>query len=126
MYTETNSFSSDYHTSILTDAVLTSGCICTGDIVTYECTAMETEAIIWTGSAFNCQSSGNEIVLLPRSYRIYAVTCNNGATFIAGQNLALQGNHHTSQLNVTTTPDIAGKTVECHRDNGTTTTLNFL
>lgn len=44
-------------------------------------------------------------------------TCNNGD--IVGQSLGVQGNNYTSQLNVTITPDTAGKTIICAYDDFT-------
>ena len=41
-------------------------------------------------------------------------TCNNGD--IVGQSLGVQGDNYTSQLNVTITPDMVGKTVMCVYD----------
>jgi hypothetical protein len=40
--------------------------------------------------------------------------CNNGA--IVGQSLGVQGNSYISQLNVTITPETAGKTISCVYD----------
>jgi hypothetical protein len=69
---------------------------------------MEREYILWTGSAFNCPSTNNYILL-----SLYDIgtgrTCNNGA--IVGRILSIEGNSYTSQLNVTITPDTAGKTM---------------
>ena len=41
-------------------------------------------------------------------------TCNNGQ--IVGESLSVQGNNYNSQLNVTVTPDMAGKTIICVYD----------
>ena len=35
------------------------------------------------------------------------------------RSLSVDGNNYTSQLNITVTPDTAGKTIECGSDNGT-------
>ena len=81
---------------------------------------------VWTGSAFNCLHRNNEITLLHNRFKSAYGTnnsCNNGA--IVGQSLFVEGNNYTSQLNVTVTPEIAGKTVMCISDNGTTTMLLF-
>ena len=42
-------------------------------------------------------------------------TCNNGD--IVGQSLGVQGDNYISQLNVTITPDTAGKTIICAYDD---------
>ena len=86
----------------------------------YECTAMVEpgEVTVWTGTAFDCPYSGNEIILLHRHFLNHAYgSCNNGA--IEARFLSVKGNNYTSQLNVTVTPDTAGKTIECLHDNGT-------
>ena len=85
---------------------------------------MEGIATIWTGIPFNCPSTTNEIVLLHiiTRFNIYE-TCNNGD--IAARILSIKDNNYTSQLNVTITPDTAGKTIECARDNGMRTDYLF-
>ena len=101
-----------------------SGCVCPGDTLTYTCTVTGGfgGVTVWTGTAFDC----NEIALLhsrfSSAYGIYG-TCNNGA--IVARSISMEGNSYTSQLNVTVTPDTAGKTVTCGIDNGTTTTFHF-
>ena len=67
---------------------------------------------IWRGSAFNCNSSGNEIYLLERHYLSNSdTTCNNG--MITGQVVWIDESNYTSQLNVTLEYDSIGKTIEC-------------
>jgi hypothetical protein len=100
------------------------GCVCPGDILIYECTVMRGVATVWTGSALDC----NEIVLLHSDDEWYnksdfKLYCNNGAIVV--RSLPTEGNNYTSQLNVTITPDTAGKTVECEYDDGLTATLVF-
>ena len=94
-------------------AVCISGCVRPGDILTYKCTVTGRSggATIWTGNAFNCRY--NEIALLHRHFSTNEAygTCNNGAIVASG--LSVDGNNYTSQLNVTVTPDTAGKTIEC-------------
>ena len=97
-----------------------SGCVCPGDILTYECTVMGGTATVWTGIAFNCSRfSSTEIVLLHSRFISANGTsfiCNNGAIVVGG--LSVDGNNYTSQLNVTVTPETIGKTIECHYDDG--------
>ena len=75
---------------------------------------------IWTGSAFN-NLHCHEIVLLHSRFLNQGTNglCKNGATCIVGRSLSVEGNNYTSQLNVSVTPDTAGKTVMCSNDNGT-------
>jgi hypothetical protein len=79
---------------------------------------MQVGAIIWTGSAFDCTSTNNEIIIFlsSRFSTGNIETCNNGA--IVGRSLSIEGNHYTSQLNVTITPDTAGTAIGCFHDNG--------
>ena len=67
--------------------------------------------IVWSGSAFNCSSTNNYITLSGHFDIGTSRTCNNGA--IVARILSAEGNSYTSQLNVTVTPDTAGKTIEC-------------
>ena len=102
-------------------AASTSGCVCPGDTLTYECTVMGFGATIWTGSALHCLNSGNALTLLHTLFLYNGSSrlkyCNKGA--IVARMLSVEGNNYTSQLNVTVTPDTAGKIIECGSDNGT-------
>ena len=93
------------------------GCVDPGDILTYECTVMGVLFTVWTGSGFDCPTNYNYIVL-PHHCFLHSGTsgsCNNGS--IVARSLSVEGNNYTSQLNVTVTPDIAGKTIQCaHSD----------
>ena len=94
-------------------------CVCPGDQLTYRCTVQgdTTGATIWNGTAFLGGCQLNEIPLLHRQFtRTGGSTgrCNNGA--IVGQSLGVQGNSYTSELNVTITPETAGKTITCAYD----------
>ena len=100
------------------------GCVCPGDTLTYECTAMGVtggSSTVWTGTAFECLCC-NDNIILPHDL-FSSRSCNNGD--IVARGLSVEGNNYTSQLNVTVTPDTAGKTVECHRDNGADSILLF-
>ena len=95
-----------------------SECICPGDTVIYRCTVQGNAngATIWTGTAFSGCLQDTAIL----SHNLFELTggstatCNNGD--IVGQSLGVQGNNYTSQLNVTITPDTAGKTITCAYD----------
>ena len=109
-----------------TTALSVSGCACPGDTLTYECTVVGAGFTIWTGSAFNCSNSNHEISLLHNRFSStkgdYG-SCSNRA--IVGRSLSAEGSSYTSQLNVTITPDTAGKTIECLHDDGLVATLVF-
>ena len=71
---------------------------------------------VWTGTALNCLSG--EIILLHQRFTESDGTirsCNNGAT--VAQSLYVQDNLYVSQLNITVTHNILGKTVTCVYDN---------
>ena len=103
------------------DAASTIGCVCPGDTLTYECTVTGGILTIWTGTAFECPSINNEILLLHDTYGSVSGSCNNGD--IVARSLSAEGNNYTSQLNVTITPETAGKTIECF-GSGFSVTLN--
>ena len=101
------------------DTAVANGCVCPGEILTYECTARGGVSTVWTGSAYDGPRC--EIVLLHSRFTSGQgtnVICKKGATYIVARSLSVEGNNYTSQLNVTVTPDTAGKTIECSSDNG--------
>ena len=104
-------------------AVLTSGCACPGDILTYECTVVGYGITVWTGTAFNCPSFNNELALLHSRFLSAYRTCNNGAT--VAKIISVEGNNYTSQLNATLNSNTAGKTIMCFYDDGVRTTIQL-
>ena len=105
------------------NVALTSGCVCPGDTLIYECTVTGGVATIWTGSALDCNHLKEIVLLHNRFLDGIAGSCNNGAIVV--RSLSVQGDNYTSQLNVTVTSDTAGKTIECASDNGVNITLFF-
>ena len=107
--------------------LLSSGCACPGHTLTYECTVIgegSGGATVWQGTAFDCQSKNNEILLLHRRFALEGGTseeCNGGA--IVGQSVRAEESSYTSRLNVTLTADLIGERIECAVDNGTTSNL---
>lgn len=100
--------------------VFANRCGCLGDILTYECTVVGEGAFIWSGSALDCPSTNNEIVLLHIDDGFYS-TCNSGD--IVGRIVSVDTNNYTSQLSVTVTSATAGKTIQCKYSNGTHHTI---
>ena len=106
------------------------GCVCLGDTLTYNCTVMGSfgGATIWRGSAISgCHPTDEEIILLHSRFTnmsnsTYGV-CNSGN--IVGQSIGIKGSNYTSQLNVTVTPEIIGKTIMCINYDGTSETVQF-
>ena len=92
---------------------LVNGCACLNETITYECTVKGgiDGATVWRGSVFNC--SGNDINILHNPLISGVGTCNNGA--IVAQKLTDRATDgfYTTQLNVTISPDVIGKSVEC-------------
>lgn len=88
-----------------------------------ECSAERTLLTVFRGSLLNCSNTNNEITLLHSRFNTTSGTngtCNNGR--ILGYSLPdnTSSNCYISQLCITVTPDIIGKTIECAYDNGTT------
>ena len=87
----------------------------------YKCTVQGdgNGATLWNGTAFSgCLQS--EIRLQHNQFTQpggSTGTCNNGA--IVGRSLDEQGGNYTSQLNVTITPETAGKRITCVYDDMT-------
>ena len=81
-----------YNVGILRDE--SNDCSCIGDTLTFECTVMSGSATTWTGSAFNCSSSSNEIHLLNNS--VDNAPCNDG--MITGQVIRRQKDNYTTKL----------------------------
>ena len=98
-------------------------CVCAGDKLIYTCTVQVNNSngnTIWNGTAFtDCLQ--NEITLLHSRFSSTGDFgwCNKGA--IMARSLgAEENNNYTSQLNITLTPYIAGKTIMCAYDTLTT------
>jgi hypothetical protein len=89
----------------------------------FECTVSNGSGgtTVWQGSAFDC--ARNEILLRHSQFESQMASgeCNNGA--ITGRGIRNLDDAFTSQLNVSVTTNLQGKTVECIYDNGTTTTI---
>ena len=96
-------------------------CTCQGYNLTYECTVFGGAATVWKGTAFDCSSKNNEVVIFHsnnvNSISQRAETCNNGA--ITGRLIRAGSDSYTSQITVQFSNEINGTTVVCARDNGT-------
>lgn len=96
-------------------------CTCLGFQLVYECTVMgEAGATVWTGSIFQCPSTGNTITLRHSAFNQMR-GCNQGA--IIGYGVNTQNGCYTSQINITTSLSMNNKTVECVYNNGSTTSV---
>lgn len=106
---------------------ISSDCICLGNTVTYECTVQGDYGgfTLWMGDFFYCSlSSHQQFIELGHSQLLTnsvqggeAKVCNNGN--IVGRIIRIENGSFISQLNVTLTSDIAGRSIKCAYDNGT-------
>lgn len=97
-------------------------CSCVGSVMSYKCSVVGDGYTVWRGSAFDCNNSGNEIILLHSNYASGTVrTCNDGQ--VVGRSLGVTNRCYNSQLNVNVTMKLEGKTVECVYESGTSTEL---
>ena len=83
---------------------------------------------VWSGTAFDCENSANGMVLLHSRFglsdRDYTKTCNNGA--ISGRGVTASDSFYTSQVNVTISRDLIGKTIECAHYGGSSQAVGSL
>ena len=93
-----------------------SNCTCEGYQKVYECRITGSDGItVWRGTAFDCPSSGNEIVLFQGSFGTQV--CNNGA--ISGRIIRVENNSYISQLSVSVSAEMIGSNIGCHDSAGT-------
>ena len=100
-------------------AINNTDCICEGYHLVYECNITGGGFILWRGTAFECPSSSDELIL-PRHYPSMK-TCNNGA--ITGHIIHTENNTYVSQLTVSVSAEMIGKNISCHHDSGATQNL---
>ena len=94
-------------------------CTCEGHNQIYECRVTGSGAIVWRGTAFDCSSSSNEIVLFQSSSGTQV--CNNGA--ISGRIFRAENNTYISQLTVSVSAEMIGMNISCFHDSGATPNL---
>ena len=91
------------------------GDACPGDVLTYTCTIVGSGNTIWSGSVFDCEAKMNEIILRHSQFDMESGTfgnCNDGA--IRTRSIGVVNNDcYSSQLNITVTSDMHGKTIRC-------------
>ena len=96
------------------------GCdtVCPGDTLIFTCTVSDTAPdggfTVWSGTAFDCSPA--EIIIPHHEFTTPVKECNDGA--IVARSLRVEGNNYTSQLNVTVTSEMKGRTIECAFDDG--------
>ena len=100
-----------------------SNCTCLEDIITYNCVITGSGFTVWQGNAFDCSAQNNKTLLRHTLFGGSGTMkqCNGGA--IVGRSLGVSGDIYTSELNVTASSDLIGRTVECaYSPNGITVT----
>ena len=91
-------------------------CACPGENLIFTCTTFGGTRTVWRGTAFNCPNIGNQIILR-HTNSSQSFQCNGGS--IEGHLLSINGDHYTSQLNVTVVNGINNKTVLCTHTSDT-------
>ena len=72
---------------------------------------------VWSGTAFDCARTNNEISLIHTID--YQRECNNGA--VVGRIILNDGSYYTSQLNVSVSSQWNNTTIICAYDSGIVT-----
>ena len=90
-------------------------CVCPGELMVFTCNIIGGGNTLWDGSAFSCAS--NEIFLRHSQFSLPAGisgSCNNGA--IMGRSIGVTDGCYSSELNVTVSSDLSGRTIQCNHD----------
>ena len=92
---------------------LINDCPCPGHNITFECTVTGGGMTVWQGSSvFNCPNNNNEIMIILHHINFDSsviVVCNDGAIIV--ENLRVDGNSYTSQLNIIYKEQFTGENV---------------
>lgn len=106
------------------ECITSTECTCPGDTLTYQCTTMDSGTTVWKGSAFDCQSQSDQILLFHSRFIDGAAMgeCNDGLIIGRGIGVSETGNSscYSSQLNVTVSSYLNGMSIECFYDDGGT------
>ena len=106
------------------------GCLCPGDSVTCECTVLGEPggSTVWRGSIFNNYCFSQEIILFHEGIHeecgdIVGQSLRSDAGVNATNDNSTTLSHYTSRLTVPINSGTVGRTIECHNDDGQTSTL---
>lgn len=101
----------------------TMGDACPGDVLMYNCTINGGGSTIWSGSAFDCETRMDEIILRHSQFVSGSSgNCNDGA--VTAQSLGVvDSTCFTSQLSVTVDLEMNNKTVLCAHSSEIITTI---
>lgn len=90
-------------------------CICTGDVLTYECDTVGPGTTMWTGTGFSdCPTQDNQILLPHILFMTETASgeCNGGSVLAQGIEVT-DGQCYRSQLNITAGPHFNNTEVIC-------------
>ena len=91
-------------------------CACPGQVLTYTCNVVGGGITLWTGTAFSCSGSTNDISLRHTQFNSGASgSCNNDA--LMAKSIGVTNDCYTSQLNVTVSSTLNNKTIQCTHDS---------
>ena len=102
-------------------------CACPHSVLTYTCTTVGQGVTLWEGTAFNCPSTANQIILRNSQFASGGTgtfgACNDGNIVAEGVRADSEDNRHTSQLNVTVSARLDGLSIKCvyNSDEGVNT-----
>ena len=89
-----------------------STCTCLNTNITYTCAINGFGFTIWRGSAFDCPTQLNRILLRHTSFENGTMGfCNGGDIY--GRSLGVNGSIYTSQIVVYVTSNLIGRIIEC-------------
>ena len=97
------------------------GCLCPGETVTYQCSVPAGIATVWRGSAFNCPSTSNAVVLHHSQYTSGNSSGECNGHDIHGQSVSAANSTYVSILNVIVNSSYSyyqNKMIECVYSDG--------
>lgn len=93
-------------------------CACPGQKLIFTCAIRGGGSTLWSGTAFNCSNSNNEIQLRHTQFTVFggpSGSCNNH-TINATSNGVMDGSY-CSQLVVRVSTSLNNKTIQCTHDS---------
>ena len=94
---------------------------CEGYSQIYECTVDRESATIWSGSAFDCPATNNEIIFLHSAPNAFNASCNGGK--ITGHIIRSANDSYTSRISVSVSSEMIGHNISCFSDGQAGTVL---
>ena len=89
-------------------------CACPGDVLTFTCSVvgLGNTVTLWNGTAFDCPSTFNEIILRHSQFAARTSGGCNGGT-ITVESRGVENNNYISVLNVAVNTGLNNRTVQC-------------